>query len=82
MANARFGQGTGPIFLSNLRCNGTEARLTDCSSFVGRQCNHREDAGVRCRSQSNGNEFCIADVIAGSYSLTYHWSDLIFSHRM
>lgn len=51
-ARANFGQGTGPIYRSNLRCNGSEARLVDCSSVIGRTCTHREDAGVRCQVQT------------------------------
>ncbi len=46
--NGGFGQGSGPIYLSNLRCNGSEARITDCATVEGRACTHREDAGVRC----------------------------------
>ena len=45
---ASYGQGTGPIFLSNLQCNGSEAELADCARVAGRLCSHREDAGVRC----------------------------------
>lgn len=47
-----FGQGTGPIFLSNLGCNGSEARLEDCAWVAGRTCSHREDAGVRCQRRT------------------------------
>ena len=53
--NAYFGQGTGPIFLDDLRCTSREARLIDCprytSTGVGDVDNcrgHLDDAGVRC----------------------------------
>ncbi len=50
--NAMFGQGTGPIFLDNLMCVGTETRLIDCPhNGVGiENCAHSEDAGVVCES--------------------------------
>ena len=44
-----FGAGSGPIALSHLQCIGTESRLIDCSTSVGRSCSHSEDAGARCR---------------------------------
>ena len=49
--NANFGQGTGPIVLSNLFCAGTEARLIDCPTGSSVSCNHFDDAGVRCQVQ-------------------------------
>jgi len=45
---ASFGEGSGPIVLGNLGCQGTERRLADCTSGVTDSCTHREDAGVRC----------------------------------
>ena len=50
LAQAFFGQGTGPIVLDDVRCAGTEDRLVDCpynSSTV--DCVHSEDASVRCQ---------------------------------
>lgn len=42
--------GTGQIWLDNVRCRGTEARLISCSSnTLGiHNCEHSDDAGVRC----------------------------------
>ena len=50
-SNARFGQGSGNIYLDNVRCIGTEARLGDCpANPIGtHNCAHTEDAGVGCR---------------------------------
>ena len=42
-----FGQGVGPISLSELQCTGAESSLLDCTSGTI-SCSHREDAGVRC----------------------------------
>ena len=49
--NAHFGSGTGPIYLDNVDCNGTENNLTDCeqSSYISCYYGHSEDAGVRCQ---------------------------------
>ena len=47
---ARFGQGTGPIYLDDMRCTGTEANILACPHDPNtRDCGHFEDAGVRCR---------------------------------
>ena len=50
MIEAYFGEGIGQIWLDNLACTGTEARLVDCghNSFGVNNCGHAEDAGVRC----------------------------------
>ena len=50
-SSARFGRGTGGIFLDNLYCTGRESRLVDCThSGVGvHNCDHSADAGVRCQ---------------------------------
>ena len=51
---ARFGQGSGPIQLDEVRCDGTEAMLGACpANPVGvNDCSHFEDAGVGCQGTS------------------------------
>ena len=49
--SAGFGQGSGPILLDSVLCNGSELILAQCVHLginVTRFCSHAEDAGVRC----------------------------------
>ena len=50
---AFFGEGTGEIWLDNLRCDGTENQLIDCThnGFGSHNCFHGEDAGLICGSK-------------------------------
>ena len=51
MQGAQTPDGTGSIFLDNVRCVGTETRLMACpANPVGsHNCGHSEDAGVTCQ---------------------------------
>ena len=50
---AYFGLGTGPVHISDVRCNSTERTLLNCSfsGFDNTRCIHSYDAGVRCTSE-------------------------------
>ena len=52
-----FTNGVGQIWLSNLRCLGTETTLANCphSGFGVHNCDHFEDAGVRCQPNQSKN---------------------------
>ncbi|KAM9860016.1 scavenger receptor cysteine-rich domain-containing group B protein-like [Aulostomus maculatus] len=47
---AYFGQGSGPIWMDNVKCQGDESSLFDCpQKGLGRSnCGHSEDASVVC----------------------------------
>ena len=46
---ATFGSGTGPIYLDNVQCLGTETTLSSCPyDSDTSDCFHFEDTGVRC----------------------------------
>lgn len=53
VTRAGFGRGTGTIWLDNVDCVGTEGVLTQCPAnpFGRHNCDHSEDAGVRCLSK-------------------------------
>ena len=41
--------GSGPIFLDELECEGSEERVLDCHSSLGvHSCSHDQDVAVRC----------------------------------
>ena len=48
--SAFYGQGSGPVFLSELNCTGTEHTILECHNdyYAAQTCGHYKDAGVQC----------------------------------
>ena len=46
----RYGRGSGPIWLDNLHCTGTESQLASCrhNGWGRNNCGHYEDVSIRC----------------------------------
>ena len=53
-SSAYFGEGSGPIWLDNVLCTGSESTIASCGHLgfsVTRSCSYYEVAGVRCYPQ-------------------------------
>ena len=47
---AYFGRGSGPVFMTNVHCSGSETHLVNCShsTLPSQYCSHYYDVGVEC----------------------------------
>ena len=53
---AHFGEGTGPIHISNVYCTGSEDSIFNCSYTTRHYCGHHEDASVACPIPCNNTD--------------------------
>ena len=50
MSTSLYNVGTGLMWLNNVKCNGDESNITECShgGWSHHSCDHRYDVGVMC----------------------------------
>ena len=50
--NSYYGRTTGPIWLDNIRCTGSESRIVNCAhngiGVLASHCDHGDDSGIEC----------------------------------
>lgn len=47
---AKYGHGSGPIWIDDIKCSGSETRIEDCihSGWGIHNCDHGEDLSINC----------------------------------
>jgi len=72
----RYGPGSGPIWLDDLRCTGSESRLSSCrhNGWGRHNCRHREDVSIACLEGSPGSN-------TAYLLITYQHKIRVISHR-
>ena len=56
-----FGGGIGPIHMDEVCCKGNENSLFECPRLTIHDCDHDQDAGIRCEGMHNIIGQCYPD---------------------
>ncbi|XP_045686223.1 soluble scavenger receptor cysteine-rich domain-containing protein SSC5D isoform X2 [Phyllostomus hastatus] len=88
VGKTHYGPGTGPIWLDDVHCKGTETSLSDCPAGAWGQhnCDHEEDVGLTCTGHADeedyppwtwdptsGEELTQGTTVAGTLRHTVSW---------
>ncbi|XP_064596715.1 neurotrypsin-like [Liolophura sinensis] len=70
--NSAFGRGTGPIWLDNVVCSGTETNIDQCDHIPwgSNNCDHDEDVGLMCSNLPILSELYELKLINGEETAT------------
>lgn len=63
-----YGDGTGLILLDEVRCDGGESSLLECShaEWGRHDCSHSEDVAIRCERGGNTNDITAVPQVSGN----------------
>ncbi|XP_070543452.1 scavenger receptor cysteine-rich type 1 protein M160-like isoform X2 [Ptychodera flava] len=71
MDSRQYGEGSGPILMDDVECDGNERTLGQCQMHhlgIGHSdCSHEEDVGIRC-SGPDSSQQCVLDCGPGYYA--------------
>ena len=72
---SEFGEGSGPVWLSNIKCEGNEPDLADCTigewGEVG-SCTHMNDVGLLCGERNGSIRLVGGDDFSGILEVYYN----------
>uniref|UniRef100_G3TLF9 Soluble scavenger receptor cysteine-rich domain-containing protein SSC5D n=1 Tax=Loxodonta africana TaxID=9785 RepID=G3TLF9_LOXAF len=59
VGKTHYGPGTGPIWLDDMGCKGSEASLSDCpaGAWGKHNCDHEEDVGLTCTGYTDDEDY-------------------------
>ncbi|XP_006868351.1 PREDICTED: soluble scavenger receptor cysteine-rich domain-containing protein SSC5D [Chrysochloris asiatica] len=59
VGKTHYGPGTGPIWLDDVGCKGSEASLSDCpaGAWGKHNCDHEEDVGITCTGYTDDEDY-------------------------